>query len=145
MTTIVHEISRKIAILIRTVFHGFSWKLSIKYDELSRKLMGFHGSVHRDKLILAGRIYEFFEFYARQIVKCCRTFCILAVFLKKKRCPANFNCLYKAFFSILLSPVYLLIVLKLDVMSRELPNSYRIYRTCPAKFETVQIVCLFWT
>ncbi len=57
----------------------------------------------------------------------------------KKRCPANFNCLYKPFFLIFLSLVYLLIALKMDVMSRQLPNSYRINRTCPAKFETVQI------
>ncbi len=46
--------------------------------------MVVHGLIHRGKLILAGRIYETFELYARQIVKCCRTFCILAVFLQKK-------------------------------------------------------------
>ena len=43
ITIIVHELSQKIAILIRTVFHGFSWKLFIKCDDLSRKLMVFHG------------------------------------------------------------------------------------------------------
>ena len=63
----------------------------------------------------------------------------------KKRCPANFNCLYKAFFLIFPSPVYLLSVLKLDIMSKELPTSYRINQTCPAKLETIQIVRLFWT
>ena len=30
-------------------------------------------------------------------------------------------------------------------MSSELANFYWMYRTCPANFENVQIVCLFWT
>ncbi len=85
--------------------------------------MGDHGSVHRDKLILAGSIYEIFEFYTRQIVE------VLPDILhfgrvSQKRCPVNFNCLYRAFFLILLSVVYLLTVMKLDVMSKELPTLF---------------------
>ncbi len=66
------------------IFHGLSWKLFVKCDDLSRRLMVVHGLIHQGKLILAKRIYETFELYARQIVKCCRTFCILAVFLQIK-------------------------------------------------------------
>ncbi len=60
-----------------------------------------------------------------------------------KRCAANIDCLYKAFALILLSPVYFLILLRLDIMSRELANFYRIYRTCPAKLEKFKMFVYF--
>ena len=46
--------------------------------------MAVCGTIPQGKLILAGRIYETIEFCARHIVKCCQTFCILAVFPQKK-------------------------------------------------------------
>ncbi len=70
--------------LIRTVLHGFSWILFVKCDDPSQKLMGVHGSIHWGKLILAGKIYETFEFYARQIVKCCRTYFAFWLYFSKK-------------------------------------------------------------
>ena len=87
ITTIVHGLSQKSMILIRTVFHGFSWKLSIKYDDPSQKLMGFHVSVHRDKLILAGRIYECFEFHA----SVARHFAFWPCFSQKKKMSCQFQ------------------------------------------------------
>ena len=60
----------------------FSWFFMEIIRQMWRSLMEVHGSIHQGKL--AGRIYKAFEFYARHIVKCCRTFCIFAVFLEKK-------------------------------------------------------------
>ena len=63
ITTVVHEISRKInAILIRTIFHGFSWKLFVKCDDLWRKLMAVYGLIHWGKLTLSGRIIDLESF-----------------------------------------------------------------------------------
>ncbi len=55
------ELSRKIAILFWKAFHGFSWKLSIKCDDLSWKLMAVCGTICWIKVIFAGMIYEIFE------------------------------------------------------------------------------------
>ncbi len=46
--------------------------------------MAVRGTICRIKVIFAGMIYGIFQFYPRQIVKCCQPFCILTVFLQKK-------------------------------------------------------------
>ena len=109
VTTIVHELSQR-TILIWTIFHFMEiihqmWQSFAKVDGRS----WYNSS---EKLIFTVRIYETFEFYARQIVRCWQPFDIFAMFLKMMSIQyMNTNSLRRAFFLIWLSQVYLLILL----------------------------------
>ncbi len=72
-------------------FMVFSWKLFVKCDNLLQKMMVVHGLIRRGKLISAGRIYETFELYARQLSSVAGHFKFSSFFSKKKKMSCQYQ------------------------------------------------------